>query len=652
MEPAAENRARPTEPKPEHIYYGIVALVLISPLVFFPSLINLYRLPKAVFISLIVTVLIWIWLFLLIQEKEQRAVFPLAIPISIYLGISVLSLIKAVNPLEGIFTLSQEAIYIFLFFIVVNYVRTREKIEILLQWTIPAAVIVSLIGIHQRFGGDIPGLVNSIAPPGATFGNKNTAAQYILLTLPFSYMFLVAAQDRQKECLLAICAAVTTTYLLYTGTRAAWAGAILAPLAILIFLRLKRPLVESQTANLTNQIWRKKISLGCIILFMVAMSVLPPYLVPGWKNINLSSPISRLGTALELDQDPSFLNRLALWTNTFEIFKDHPLLGVGKGNFKILYPLYATKRIKDPGFAAELQPREAHNDYVQLLSETGLFGFLSFLWILVLIGSRVWNSIPGKDDFRSLLLILTLLFSVVALLIDAWLDFPFELPVSTGFFWLFAGLLWVSSEKNSPSNAASSSVDRGLPPRQGTLVVGLICALSILFTAMHVSFLRAEFYGSRGTIWFYEKREGPWQPAERDLKMAAYLNPTTHRYLYTLGLLYIWLGKYEEAIEANLRALKRHPFYINGYTNLGVAYASAGKITEAEQAWKRALEIWPDHNDARNNLATVYALQGKRAKAIALLKESLIRNANDENAKQKLGALLKQTGPPRLTPKP
>ena len=651
MEPAAENRARPTELKSDHLYYGIVALVLISPLVFFPSLINLYRLPKIAAISLLVTALTWIWLFLLIQEKEQRAVFPLAIPISIYLGISVLSLTKAANPLEGIFSLSQETIYIFLFFIVVNYVRTREKIEILLQWAIPTAVIVSLIGIYQIFGGRIPTYMD-IGSPGSTFGNKNTAAQYITLMLPFPYLFLIATTDRQKERLFAICAAVLTTYLLYTGTRAAWAGCIVAFLAILILLRLKKPFLEVEIRKLKGQIWNKRITLGCILIFVVAMNLIPSYVVPNWNVAGFSSPVSRFGTALELDQDTSFLNRLALSANTLEIFKDHPLLGVGKGNWKITYPLYATRGIKDIGFAAELQPREAHNDYVQLLSETGLFGFLLFLWMLVLIGSRVWNSIPGKGDSRSLLLILTLLFSVVALLMDAWLDFPFELPVSTGFFWLFAGLLWVSCEKNSPSDTASSSADSGLTPRRGTLAVGLICVLSILFTAMHVSFLRAEFYGSRGTLWFYESREGPWQPAEKDLKTAAYLNPTTHRYLYTLGLLYIWLGKYEEAIEANLRALKRHPFYINGYTNLGVAYASAGKITEAEQAWKRALEIWPDHNDARNNLATVYALQGKRAKAIALLKESLIRNANDENAKQKLGALLKQTGPPRLTPKP
>lgn len=166
---------------------------------------------------------------------------------------------------------------------------------------------------------------------------------------------------------------------------------------------------------------------------------------------------------------------------------------------------------------------------------------------------------------------------------------------------------------------------------------------------MHVSFLRAEFYGSRGTIWFYESREGPWQPAEKDLKTAAYLNPTTHRYPYMLGLFSIWRENYDEAVKANLQSLRRHPYYINAYNNLGVAYASMGKIREAEWTWKKALDIWPDHNEARNNLATVYAVQGKRAEAIALFKESLIRNPQDEEAKQKLEKLLGSSYPnPKL----
>ncbi|TAJ78272.1 hypothetical protein EPO44_20195, partial [bacterium] len=356
--------------KSDHLFYGILLLVVLSPLFFFPSLINLYRLPKTVLISTLVTTLVWLWLFLLIQEKEKRASFPLAMPLTVYFCISVFPLIKAPNPYEGIFALSQELSYVLLFWLVVNHIRTRDQIEKLLLWAVPSAVIVSLIGIYQMFGGEIPTLVN-IASPGTTFGNKNSAAQYIVLVFPFPYLSLISTTDRRKERLFAICAAVLTTYLLYTGTRAAWAGCIVAFLAILILLRLKKTLLEFQIRNLKGQIWNKRITLACVLIFVVAMNLIPPYVIPNWKVAKSSSPVSRFGTALDLDRDPSFLFRLALWANTLEIFEDHLLLGVGKGNFKITYPRYAAKAIKDPDFSSEMQPREAHNDYVQLLAETG-----------------------------------------------------------------------------------------------------------------------------------------------------------------------------------------------------------------------------------------------------------------------------------------
>ena len=640
MEPAAEKRARPTELKSDHLYYGIIALVVLCPLVFFPSLINLYRLPKTTFISLLVTAMIWLWLFLLIQEKEQKTTFPLAIPLIVYLGVSVFSLLNATNPYEGLFALSQEAIYIFLFWLVVNHIRTSEQVERILLWTISSAVIVSLIGIYQAFGGDIPWLVRT-GGIGSTFGNKSPAAQYILLTLPFPYFFLLSATERDRQRLFAVCAAITTTYLVYTGTRASWIGGLAATLTIFIFLRLKRARLQPQITHLIAQIRSQKMLLGCVILFVVGMNLIPPFLAGNWSAQRV---LPRLATGLELEQDTSFRERLAMWSNTLGMFKDHPLLGVGKGNFKIFYPLYATRKVEGSVFSPEVQPREAHNDYVQLLAETGILGFVSFIFIMLLIGVRLWKSIGENNDPRSMPTLLSLSFSFIALLVNAFLDFPFEHPISKGFFWLFAGLLWGSCENNSPSDSDLSSINRkwSLSPRWGRISVGFLSALSILFATSHLNFLRAEFYFSRGTMWFYEKREGPPQPAERDLKTALYLNPTSYRPPYLLGLLYIWEQRYDEAIKANLQALRRHPYYINAYNNLGVAFASVGKSNEAEWAWKKALEIWPDHSEARNNLATVYAVQGKQREAIALFKESLIRNPQDEEAKQKLRKLLGQ----------
>lgn len=634
----------PAQLRSAHIYYGIIILVVLAPLVFFPSLVNLYRLPKVAFISLFVAGLLWLWLLLLIQEKRDKAAFPLATPLILYLTISAVSLIQAINPFEGVFALSQKLTYIFLFWLAVNHLKTKEKMEAVLLWNTGVAFVVSLVGIYQSLGGDIPRLVN-LASPGSTFGNKNTAAQYILLSLPFPYMFFFSTSDRQKERLFAICAATITTYLLYTGTRAAWAGCVAATFAITISLRVKRSLWESRGAAFKAVLWDKKMALGGIVLFAVLMNWIPPYVISDFQEHNRSPAVIRFSAAaLELDQDSSFINRIAMWANTLEMFKDHPLLGVGKGNFKILYPAYAEKKIKDPVFSARLQPREAHNDYIELLAETGIFGLLSFVLICVLIALKLWQSLPGKNDPYWAKLILSLSFPFIALLVTAALDFPFELPVSEAFFWLLSGLLWISCEENSlTTNSSLSTEDRAAPPRRraplppASVLVGLLAGLSILIAAMNITFLRAEFHFSRGVRLVNEDR---LELGMQELRQAEFLNPTTHRYPFFRGLAALRAGRYQEAIEANLRSLRRHPYYLNTYTNLGSAYAFTGKIQEAEKAWRKAFEIWPDHNDARNNLAALYSLHGMKDEAIALFRESLRRFPQDETARKKLKLLL------------
>jgi O-antigen ligase len=65
------------------------------------------------------------------------------------------------------------------------------------------------------------------------------------------------------------------------------------------------------------------------------------------------------------------------------MFKDHPLLGVGKGNYLLEYPHYFASAYP----LLQSEPRVAHSTPVQLLADTGVLGLLSFLLV---VGSAVW----------------------------------------------------------------------------------------------------------------------------------------------------------------------------------------------------------------------------------------------------------------------
>jgi len=74
--------------------------------------------------------------------------------------------------------------------------------------------------------------------------------------------------------------------------------------------------------------------------------------------------------------------RPALWRGTPEIIGDHPLLGVGAGEFSRAAELYG---LRDP--FSEYHPFEhAHSIPLTVAAELGLLGLAAFLWFAARVG--------------------------------------------------------------------------------------------------------------------------------------------------------------------------------------------------------------------------------------------------------------------------
>ncbi|HEU4742392.1 MAG TPA: O-antigen ligase family protein [Meiothermus sp.] len=83
----------------------------------------------------------------------------------------------------------------------------------------------------------------------------------------------------------------------------------------------------------------------------------------------------------------SLESRARIGRGSLELVKTHPWLGVGPGNFVYAWPRYRPPKIETvPEEILHKRINYAHNDYLQVASETGLLGLAAFLgfWILVL----------------------------------------------------------------------------------------------------------------------------------------------------------------------------------------------------------------------------------------------------------------------------
>jgi O-antigen ligase len=87
-----------------------------------------------------------------------------------------------------------------------------------------------------------------------------------------------------------------------------------------------------------------------------------------------------------------------VWSVAWRMFANHPLVGVGIGNFRTLEPRYALTSgpLTHVTYISET-PKVAHNAYLGLLAETGVIGCVAFLAIAWISLRACWRAARAFD---------------------------------------------------------------------------------------------------------------------------------------------------------------------------------------------------------------------------------------------------------------
>jgi O-antigen ligase len=239
----------------------------------------------------------------------------------------------------------------------------------------------------------------------------NSLAGYLNLVLPFSIGCMVLAGGRWLRILGMLCHTTAFAALFFTGSR----GGLLAYGGTLFLSVLC--LVPRRAAVL-------RISLSIVLAMAIVFSLQPHH--------GGASPSSSLLDRLLGVEEFTQVSRLALWGAAAAMFLAHPVLGVGYGNYRSLYNDYI------PGAAPG--QLDAHNLYLQFLSETGIVGFLGFF---VLIGgfARMALSLVRRSDPFYRLVGIGVGGALLATLIHGMVDFLFNVSPQFGvLFWIVPAL--------------------------------------------------------------------------------------------------------------------------------------------------------------------------------------------------------------------
>lgn len=243
------------------------------------------------------------------------------------------------------------------------------------------------------------------------FGHPMTFAGYLCIFLP---VLLVCFLDREIygrwRWLAGFGVVLGCFALLFNATRGAWLALTPVLLFIIGYYLLKK----------------NKLAILCLALVVAAGAGLSQY----------KPFVKRLATVTDTRKFQSNTERLLIWHSAYEMFKDHPVVGVGLGQYKDNYQKkYISPKAKEPYLS------HAHNNFLQMLAENGIVGFAGFLTLLAaFIGysfKRFWQE---KNPYA-----LMMSMSALALVLQGFTEYNFGNSAVMKSFWLAQGCLFVLS---------------------------------------------------------------------------------------------------------------------------------------------------------------------------------------------------------------
>ncbi|MDO8722213.1 MAG: tetratricopeptide repeat protein, partial [Syntrophales bacterium] len=323
-----------------------------------------------------------------------------------------------------------------------------------------------------------------------------------------------------------------------------------------------------------------------LLIFLLSIHLVFPYILPTPAKLEVSYG-ERVSSALDPSSE-SASARLAVWANTLDLVRDHPF-GVGINNWKVVYPEYSRSQIIDKATTSETHFEEVHNDYLQMMAEIGIIGFAFYLWILVSIIRICWKSSDAKySPF--------FLWCIVGFMTTSFFSFPLQMPVTSLFFWLIAGLIVVRSDM-AASPGRREMIQGGGLFNLSFLGFSVIWLISMVFLSYFQIF--SDYYLHQANILRARDRaEDGVKAYSRSVK----LNPFSYWAYFGRGKAHYRLNDFAASVRDNLYALRFYPHDINAHGNLGLAYAQQGLFDLAEKEYRETLRLYPEDGRARYRL--------------------------------------------------
>lgn len=674
---------------------------------------ELFEFNKMILVYALTTIIVFFWCVRMIREKQF--VFkktPLDIPIFLFIISQVVSTIFSIHPRTSILGyysrfnggLISMISYALLYYAFVSNVKKKDLLGILIT-TFTSGILVSIYGILEHFGHSIsclfaPGLKDFSVSCWkqdvqsrvfATFGQPNWLAAYAITILPLGISLAIQKNNILKnispfqKIFFSISSILLFAVLIFTKSRS---GLIGLAGGMFIFL------IGTLIAFLRN---KKLINLefiaALLAIIVLTTGVFGTMYTPSFSEMIKKSKLEEIANDDYLIEQP-VVNRLDLggtdsgeirkivWKGGLQIWKRYPIIGSGVETFAYSYYL---DRPKEHNNVSEWDflYNKAHNELINFLATTGIFGLATYLLIFIVFGIEVIKTLFKNNETG--VISVAILAGIVGLFISNFFGFS-TVMVNVLMFVLFGVFVVLNQTKNQVNQKLlkinkvkevnSAGREAGLDHREarkGALgykaeinsseqyfAITLLSIVSLVMLLKIYNYWNADKLFSQGKAYFSSGNylvgiQKQMEATNASPKEALYYDNLSNDYaqlaieLAKTGQSTATAQVVNEAIKTSDLAIKNNDRNLNFYKTRSRVFLTLSQIDEnfvieAQKTIETALELSPTDPKLVYTLAIIELNNGNTETGQQLVKKTLELKPNYEKARWKASELYEKQG--------
>lgn len=372
-------------------------------------------------------------IFKLIFEKsfdKRILVHPISIAIYINLIWILITSISSTMPIVSFKFLLARLWYLASFYLLSSHLfKEKSNIYTYFWLYISSFIIVIFYTLyqHSKYGFFDQKAANFVVTP--FLPDHTSYAAIIAMLLPFVIgLFSLKRFSHFQKSWIAVVLIILLTGIVFSYTRAAWIGLIGAfAIYLIMFFRLKFSLV---------------FTVGLVLLTIFLTFQTQIFIALEQNNQDSSDNFSeQVESMSNISTDASNLERINRWNSALRMFEEKPVFGFGPATYMFQYAPYQFSYEKTIISTNAGDGGNAHSEYLGPLAESGLFGSLSFLWIVIITSYTAIRIYSNEKKYEIRLLAMVFFLGLVTYYLHGILNNFLDIDKTSALFWGFTAVI-------------------------------------------------------------------------------------------------------------------------------------------------------------------------------------------------------------------